>query len=364
MSDPPIGRDDDDYGAYVHVPFCAHKCDYCAFATWTGHEHLIDAYLAAVRREIRRAVDEGIPPLTSVFVGGGTPTLLRPDALAALIEELPTSPLAEVTVECNPESLTAAHIEAFRAAGVNRLSVGVQSMVDHVLEALGRRHDRSNAASAVALARAGGITNINLDVIYGAVGESVEDWRATLDEIVALEPEHISAYALTVEGGTPLAADASRHPVDDDQADMYVLAAELLGNAGFEWYEISNWAKPGRQCRHNQLYWSQGNYRGFGCAAHSHQDGRRWWNVRTPERFVELIERGAPPEAGSEVLAADTRRVEGLQLSLRTSRGVPADALSDEDASALEGLVERVDDRVFLTRAGRMLANEVAVRLH
>jgi coproporphyrinogen III oxidase-like Fe-S oxidoreductase len=220
-----------------------------------------------------------------------------------------------------------------------------------------------HVAKAVACARAGGIDNINLDLIYGAVGESVRDWHATIDAAVGLEPTHLSAYALTVEVGTDLAADAARYPDEDDQAAKYEIVTQTLEDRGYEWYEISNWARPGASCRHNHLYWSQGNYRGFGCAAHSHEDGRRWWNVRTPDRYIELVGRGESAEAGAEELDDDVRRLERLQLALRTTDGVPVDALSAEDTEALDGLVERAGDRVVLTRAGRMLANEVAVRL-
>jgi oxygen-independent coproporphyrinogen-3 oxidase len=363
MTSPPTRRDHDEYGAYLHVPFCAHKCDYCSFATWTDRAHVIDSYLAAMAREIRWAVEGGLPELSSVFVGGGTPSLVDPHALAAVVDRLPVAPGAELTVECNPESVTPRHIDAYRAVGVNRLSLGVQSMVGSVLSDLGRQHDPRTVRSAVQLARVGGIANINLDLIYGARRESVADWESTLEHVLELEPDHLSVYALTVEAGTPLAADPSRHPVDDDQAAKYALATELLGAAGFEWYEISNWAKPGRRCRHNQLYWSQGNYRGFGCSAHSHEDGRRWWNVRTPERYVDLIGSGHSVISGSELLAEDARRSEALQLSLRTDRGVPSGSLSQDDVFLLDGLVERVDDRLVLTPAGRLLANEVAVRL-
>jgi oxygen-independent coproporphyrinogen-3 oxidase len=259
--------------------------------------------------------------------------------------------------------LTAEHVAAYRTAGVNRLSIGVQSMQAPVLQALGRQHDPDRVAVAVGLARAGGIDDINLDIIYGAAGETVAQWRATVDAVVGLEPTHVSAYALTVEPGTPLASDVDRHPDEDDQAEKYEIVSDALAEAGFDWYEISNWARPGRQCRHNLLYWSQGDYRGFGCAAHSHEQGRRWWNVRTPERFVELVERDEPAEAGAEELEGAARQLEQWQLSLRTAAGVPAGALDDDDLALLGGLVEPVGDRLVLTRAGRLLANEVAVRL-
>jgi oxygen-independent coproporphyrinogen-3 oxidase len=275
---------------------------------------------------------------------------------------LPLASGAEVTVECNPDTVTAELLATYRAAGVNRLSFGVQSMVPHVLAALGRTHDVANVERAVDLVRATGYETFNLDVIYGGAGESLDDWRRTLHEILALDPPHVSAYALTVEPGTPLADDVSRHPDDDDQADKYALATDTLGAAGLEWYEISNWAKPGHECRHNLLYWTQGEYLGVGCAAHSHRAGRRWWNVRTPERYIDAIDADRSPEAGSEQLPDDERAVEGLQLSLRTANGVPVDALPPDD-DALDGLLAEHDGRLVLTPAGRLLANEVALRL-
>jgi oxygen-independent coproporphyrinogen-3 oxidase len=204
---------------------------------------------------------------------------------------------------------------------------------------------------------------VNLDVIYGAAGESIDQWQRTLDDVIELEPEHVSAYALTVEPGTPLADDVTRYPDDDVQAEKYSIATERLAGAGYAWYEISNWSRPGRRCRHNLLYWAQGNYRGFGCAAHSHHDGRRWWNIRTPERYIDAVGQGHGVVAGSEDLDDRVRRLERLQLALRTEEGVPSSALTVEDERALDGLVARVGDRVVLTLRGRLLANEVALRL-
>lgn len=350
-------------GVYVHIPFCASRCDYCAFATWTDRGHLVGSYLDALVVEVQRAVADGLSPASTVFVGGGTPSYVPPEGLARVLDAIPRTGDAEVTVECNPDDVTPALVEVLADAGVNRLSLGVQSMVPHVLRALGRSHAPESVPAALDAARGAGIANVNLDLIYGGAGESLADWRATLDATLALEPEHVSAYALTVEPGTPLAADAARHPDDDDQADKYLLATELLGAAGYEWYEISNWARPGRRCRHNLLYWSQGDYRGFGCAAHSHRGGRRWWNVRTPERYIEAIRAGVSPEAGAEQLDAEARRIEGLQLAIRTVTGAPPDALSDDDLGDLAGLVTRRDGRLVLTERGRLLANEVAVRL-
>jgi oxygen-independent coproporphyrinogen-3 oxidase len=301
-----------------------------------------------------------MPPATSVFFGGGTPSLVPAEALMMVLDAVSLAAGAEVTVECNPDTVTADLLAAYRTHGVNRVSLGVQSMVPHVLAALGRTHDPANVRRAVALARDAGLPTFNLDLIYGAVGESLDDWRRTLDAALALDPPHVSAYALTVEAGTPLADDPARHPDDDTQAAEYEIADAALSAAGLANYEISNWARPGHECRHNLLYWRQGDYLGFGCAAHSHRSGRRWWNVRTPERYISLVQDGASPEAAGEVLDPETRRLEGLQLALRTRDGVPATAL---DAAPLESLVERRGDRVVLTRAGRLVANDISTRL-
>jgi putative oxygen-independent coproporphyrinogen III oxidase len=348
------------FGVYVHVPFCRARCDYCAFATWTDRAHLIGDYLDAVRTDIERAVAAGMPEASSVFVGGGTPSLVPADHLASVLRAIPLASGAEVTVECNPDDVTEELFSTFVRAGVNRVSIGVQSMVPHVLASLGRTHDQANVRRAVDAARRVGLPTFNVDVIYGAAGETLADWRSTLERVLALDPPHVSAYALTVEAGTPLADDPARHPDDDVQADEYELADELLTAAGLANYEVSNWARPGHECRHNLLYWRQHDYLGFGCAAHSHRAGRRWWNVRTPERYVEAVRAGRPTGAAGETLDADTRRVEGLQLALRTTEGVPVEAL---DGDAIPELVERTGDRWTLTRRGRLLANEVSVRL-
>ncbi|MEQ1703455.1 MAG: radical SAM family heme chaperone HemW, partial [Ilumatobacteraceae bacterium] len=285
------------YGVYLHIPFCSKRCDYCAFATWTDRGHLQQQYLDALHADILRAQ---LPPVSSVFVGGGTPTLVDPVALGEVLRAIPTVPGAEVTVECNPDDVSVAMYQVYAAAGVNRVSIGVQSMVPSVLAALGRTHEPANVVAAVDAVRAAGIPTFNLDLIYGGAGETLEQWRATLEGAIALQPFHISAYALTVEAGTPLALEPERHPDDDDLADKYELADELLTAAGLANYEVSNWARPGHECRHNILYWQQGNYRGFGSAAHSHESGRRWWNIRTPERYIAAVEAGETTEAAGE----------------------------------------------------------------
>ena len=350
---------------YVHIPFCASKCEYCAFATWTDRGHLVAAYLDALRTEIGRAVAGGMPVADTVFVGGGTPTLVPGDDLAAMIATIPVADDAEITVECNPDDVTADLLGTYRTAGVNRVSVGVQSMSAHVLTALGRTHDQRNVETSVAAIEESGMPSFNLDLIYGAAGESVEDWHRTVEAALAFDPPHISAYGLTVEAGTPLASQPDRYPDDDDQADKYELVDDLLSAAGLLNYEVSNWARPGHESRHNFLYWNQDDYRGFGCAAHSHASGRRWWNLRTPDRYIEAVDRAASVEAASETLDADTRRFEALQLALRTRDGVEREAFALETIELLDGMVvDHPTDpgRVVLTRSGRLMANEISLR--
>lgn len=318
-------------------------------------------YAAACRHEIAGA---DMPRATSVFFGGGTPSLLPPDELVSILAAIERAPGAEVTVECNPETVTAELLAAYREGGVNRVSFGVQSMVAHVLEGLGRAHDVDSVERAVELTKGLGFPTWSVDLIYGGAGESIADWEATLGRVLALEPPHVSAYALTVEAGTPLASTPERHPDDDDLAEKYLLAEELFAAAGLVNYEISNWAAPGHECRHNRLYWQQGDYRGIGCAAHSHAAGRRWWNVRTPERYMSAIASGRSPVAAEETLDDATRHSEGLQLMLRTREGVPADAFDHAARARLAELLEEGEEgRLRLSARGRLLANEVALSL-
>lgn len=335
---------------------------------------LWDRYVSACRQQVRHLAEQGWGPAGTVFFGGGTPSLLPSSMLVGILREIITGPgLAaahEVTVECNPETVTPEKLGAYRDAGVTRLSFGAQSMAPHVLASLGRDHAPGSVRAAVRMAEEAGFAGrYNLDLIYGAAGESLADWRRTLQEVISLGPAHVSAYALTVEPGTPLSKDPTRFPVDDDQADKYLLAEELLSGAGLDWYEISNWASPGAECRHNLLYWSQGDYAGIGCAAHSHcrqgdLGGRRWWNVRTPERYCDLTERGESVVAAQELVPDQDYTNEALMLSLRTRAGVPAELVPSELVDAgLLSLAGPARERAVLTTAGRLLANEVAVRL-
>jgi oxygen-independent coproporphyrinogen-3 oxidase len=352
-----------EFGVYVHVPFCRTRCDYCAFATYTDIDHLMGRYVDACVAQLAAARDRGLPPATSVFFGGGTPSRLPADELCRILSTIPLAAGAEVTVECNPEDADPGRLATYVDAGVTRISLGVQSTRSHVLAGLGRVHDRErveHALSAVAGAR---LTSWNVDLIFGGAGESDADWDATLTEVLGLPvpPPHVSAYALTVEPGTPLAADPDRHPGEDLLADRYLRADERLTEAGYRWEEISNWARPGHECRHNGLYWRQGDYLGVGSAAHSHRSGHRWWNLRTPARFIAAVASGESTTAGEERLSGPERHFETLALSLRTPYGVPEAALPADPS--LDALVTRAGGRAVLTPTGRLLANEVTAHL-
>ena len=351
------------FGVYIHIPFCAKKCDYCAFATFTDRHQLTTDYLTALRTHIKRSVASSMPRATSVFIGGGTPTLVPAAELMSVLAEIPLAAGCEVTVECNPDDITLEMMQTYRAGGVNRISIGVQSTVDQVLKSLGRTHNPENVQRSVSFVREAGFETFNLDIIYGAAGETLDDWSRTLRDVAALDPPHVSAYGLTVEANTVLATQLDRHPDDDDQAGKYLLCDDALSANGLQNYEISNWAKPGHECKHNSLYWQQGNYEGFGSAAHAHLNGRRWWNVRTPDRYIELVNAGESPESSSETLDAETSKREMLQLLVRTREGVPHGSFSDKDLDEMSELLDRQEDRIVLTRAGRLLANEVALRL-
>jgi putative oxygen-independent coproporphyrinogen III oxidase len=353
-------------GVYLHVPFCSVRCDYCAFATWTNKSELMGDYVDAVITEIERARSDGhLVPASTLFVGGGTPSLLAPRDISRLIAAVELADQAEVTVECNPESMTPELMGAMRAVGVTRVSIGVQSLHAHVLAGLGRPNPDGAVERALGLIADAGFASFNVDLVFGGAGESAADWEATLSAILAMSPRppHISAYALTVEPGTPLAAAPERHPDDDVQASRYEVLDSMLGAEGYGWYEISNYAMPGHECRHNQSCWRQEDYLGFGCAAHSHVAGHRFANVWNIERYIERIAEGRSPMASEEYLDGDRRATEALELGIRTSSGVPRGALSAEDLDALGDLVQVVDDRIVLTRRGRLLCNEVVLRL-
>ena len=353
----------DAFGVYVHVPFCAHRCDYCAFATYDDRDHLQAAYVNAVRQEIAWARAEGLPEATSVFFGGGTPSRLTPEQLLAILEAIPRTDDCEVTVECNPEDATRERLEAYRAGGVTRMSYGIQSTQPAVLADLGRRHGTMAHEQVAHLTHEVGFASWNMDLIVGSRAESLDDVRATVNDLLSLDnpPPHISCYALTPEPATPLGQDPTRHPDEDETADAYDLVGEILEANGYEWEEISNWATPGHECRHNHVYWDHGNYRGFGSAAHSHVDGRRFWNVRTPDRYIALVERGEEPLGGEEFLDQQVQAFERDSLALRTRKGVPLEAFESLDEIA--HLVTVRNGQVVLKPRARLVANQVILRL-
>ena len=366
------------FGVYVHIPYCISRCPYCDFNTYVGIEDTAPEYVDALLREARSwAVRAGTREAGSIFVGGGTPSLLDPSLMRKLLDGLRATFLvnrdAEITIEANPETVDVERLRGFRGAGVNRISFGAQSFRPDVLATLGRAHTAERTEAAVREARAAGFDNLNLDLIYGTPGESFEDWRMSLERAIALGPEHLSAYALTIEEGTAFgAAVASGRmpaPDDDDMAAKYELALDLLAEAGYEHYEISNWAKPGRACRHNLVYWTQGEYAGLGAGAHGHLDAARVWNEKVPRTYIE---RAPYAQAGEERLAEAARHDEWLQLRLRLIAGLDvahASVKLGRDLSPsiadLEqaGLVTRGGGVARLTRRGLLLQSEVALRL-
>jgi putative oxygen-independent coproporphyrinogen III oxidase len=371
------------FGCYVHVPFCAVRCGYCDFNTYTAVE-LGTAPGASQRTYAQAAVKEvelaaavlgpRVPVLDSVFFGGGTPTLLPPADLAAVLTALRQrfglAAGAEVTTEANPDSVTPQSLAQLRTAGFNRVSFGMQSAVPSVLATLDRTHDPDRVAAAVNGARSAGFDSVSLDLIYGTPGESLADWRTSLEAALALRPDSVSAYALVVEDGTALARQVARGrvaaPEDDDLADKYELADDMLRAAGYSWYEVSNWAASSEaQCAHNLGYWQGSDWWGLGPGAHSHVGGVRWWNVKHPAAYAERLALGASPAQAREILDPGTRRLERVLLETRLARGLPIDVLDDAGIAALPALVS--DDlitmagreRLVLTRRGRLLADAV-----
>ncbi|MEE4544356.1 radical SAM family heme chaperone HemW [Streptomyces sp. V4-01] len=381
------GAADRPLGFYVHVPYCATRCGYCDFNTYTAtelrgsggapasRENYADVLIDEVRLA-RKVLGDDPRPVETVFVGGGTPTLLPAADLGRMLDAIRTefglAPGAEVSTEANPESVDPAYLARLRDSGFNRISFGMQSARQHVLKVLDRTHTPGRPERCVAEARAAGFDHVNLDLIYGTPGESDDDWRASLDAAVGAGPDHVSAYALIVEEGTRLAARIRRGEVpttdDDVHADRYLIAQERLAAAGFSWYEVSNWATtPEGRCRHNELYWTGADWWGAGPGAHSHVGGVRWWNVKHPGAYAQALGEGRSPGAGREVLAAEDRRVERILLELRLSQGCPLDLLADEGARAAaralrDGLLEPGPyalGRAVLTLRGRLLADAV-----
>jgi len=376
------------FGVYVHVPFCTVRCGYCDFNTYTLTELGVDGasvgtYADVALRELElaaRVLGPAAPPVSTVFFGGGTPTVLAAADLVRVLDGIRTgfglADGAEVTTEANPDSVTPASLRALAAGGFNRISFGMQSAVPHVLATLERTHDPDNVAKAVEAARAAGL-KVSVDLIYGTPGESLLDWRTSLAAAIDLGPDHISAYALVVEEGTKLGAQVRRGqvpaPQDDDEATKYELADQILGSAGFGWYEVSNWARTeADRCRHNEGYWLDGDWWGVGPGAHSHVGGVRWWNVKHPNAFATRLNAGLSPAAGRELLTDDQRYDERVLLGVRLVDGLPIDLLRPEGSEAIAGLIAdglvagpsaMRPRRVVLTLRGRLLADTVVRRL-
>ncbi|MDQ0743187.1 putative oxygen-independent coproporphyrinogen III oxidase [Clavibacter sp. B3I6] len=375
------------FGVYLHVPFCRVRCGYCDFNTYTAPELRgvrQSDYATQAVQEVRFAAsalhDSGVParPASTVFLGGGTPTLLPVEDLVRMLDAVRgtwgIAEGAEVTTEANPDSVDDAYLAALAAGGFTRVSFGMQSAVPRVLATLERTHDPARIAPVVRGARAAGL-EVSLDLIYGTPGETLDDWRASLEQAIAQEPDHLSAYALIVEPGTKLARQIRRgevpEPDEDLQADMYELADRLLGEAGYEWYEVSNWARGGRRSRHNLAYWQGHDWWGVGPGAHSHVGGVRWWNVKHPAAYADRVLAGASPGAGRETLDDATREVERVLLGARIRDGLAIPTLTAEGRRQVAGLIADglVDARaalagtLVLTLQGRLLADAVVRRL-
>ncbi|AAZ54873.1 radical SAM family heme chaperone HemW [Thermobifida fusca] len=380
------------FGFYVHVPFCATRCGYCDFNTYTAAElrsrdgtavasprTYADQAIAEIALA-RRVLGDRELPVRTVFMGGGTPTLLSPEELGRILDAIDAqfglAPDAEITTEANPETVDAGILARLREAGFTRISFGMQSAKAHVLAVLERTHTPGRPEQCVAWARQAGFAHVNLDLIYGTPGESDADWKESLTAAIAAGPDHISAYSLIVEEGTRLAARVRRGeltPFDDDVlADRYIMADELLSAAGLQWYEVSNWAAdPTARSAHNLLYWTGGHWWGVGPGAHSHIGGVRWWNVKHPAAYAARLAAGRTPAHAREILSAADRRFERILLELRIAQGCPLDLLDDAGRAAAaravaDGLLDaaaHARGRAVLTLRGRLLADALVLDL-
>jgi oxygen-independent coproporphyrinogen-3 oxidase len=362
---------------YVHIPYCIKRCGYCDFNTYTPNELQDGAtleivsndYIDAVLRELDAAPKDVVP---TIFFGGGTPSLLPADDLGRVITAIKArNGLAadcEITLEANPDSVTQEKLAQYLKVGFNRISFGMQSAKPHVLAVLDRTHNPANVEKAITMARSAGFESISVDLIYGTPGESLEDWQETVAAALALDIDHISAYALIVETGTKLAAQIKRGdltmPNDDLMADMYLLVDQMCEKAGLTWYELSNWSKPGHECRHNIAYWENKNWWGLGPGAHSHIDSQRFWNLKHPTTYKQKLFAGESPILDSEQLTAEQIKDEAILLGIRMRDGLKIQLLEPHQLEVLaiyreNGFVQLHDDRVLLTPAGRLIADRI-----
>lgn len=369
-----------DLSFYVHIPYCVKRCGYCDFNTYTPSELQDGAsleivsndYIDAVLKELEAVPRSTVP---TIFFGGGTPSLIPPRELGRVIsaikEKHSLSPKAEITLEANPDSVDREKLRGYLDAGFNRISFGAQSFAPHVLATLDRTHNPENVKKCVNAAREVGFESISIDLIYGTPGESLEDWRTTLEYALSLDIDHISAYALIVESGTKLAAQIKRGdlsmPDDDLMADMYLLVDTLCEKAGMSWYELSNWSKPGHESRHNIAYWKNVNWWGLGPGAHSHLDGVRWWNVKHPTAYKSKLFADESPVQDRETLTLEQKSDESIMLAIRMRDGIDYADLSASQIEKLnnyqEGGYVTVADRVQLTPSGRLIADRIVREL-
>jgi oxygen-independent coproporphyrinogen-3 oxidase len=362
---------------YVHIPYCIKRCGYCDFNTYTPSELQDGAtleivsndYIDAVLLELKSAPTDPVP---TIFFGGGTPSLLPANDLGRVITTIKSRNTVtddcEITLEANPDSVTAEKLSAYLAVGFNRISFGMQSAKPHVLAVLDRTHNPENVKRAVDMARAAGFGSISVDLIYGTPGESLEDWRATVTQALSLDIDHISAYALIVETGTKLAAQIKRGdltmPNDDLMADMYLLVDQMCNDAGLAWYELSNWSKPGHECQHNIAYWKSANWWGLGPGAHSHIDNKRFWNVKHPTAYKQKLFAKESPIADSEDLTDEQLKDESIMLAIRMRSGLSLDLLSTAAQERVmqyqnSGHLNQIDGKLQLTAQGRMIADRL-----
>ena len=366
---------------YVHIPYCIKRCGYCDFNTYTPNELQDGAtleivsndYIDAVLKELESAPIDAVP---TIFFGGGTPSLLPAADLGRVITAIRNrnglTDDCEITLEANPDSVTPEKMRQYLDAGFNRISFGMQSAVPHVLATLDRTHNPANVAKAVEMARDAGFSSVSVDLIYGTPGESLEDWRISIESALALGVDHISAYALIVETGTKLAAQIKRGdismPNDDFMADMYLLVNQMCNQAGLQWYELSNWSKPGHECKHNIAYWENKNWWGLGPGAHSHIDGKRFWNLKHPTTYKTKLFGGESPILDSEILTKEQMRDESIMLAIRMREGIDISSLTPTQLERIEsyresGHVSMVDKHLQLSPQGRLIADRIVREL-
>ena len=369
---------------YVHIPYCVRRCGYCDFNTYTPAELSISndlsetsrSYIDLLIKELEFARETtGLAVVPTIFFGGGTPTLMESADLgrviSAISDHYELSPDSEITTEANPDTVTKEKLASLREAGFNRISFGMQSAVPHVLKSLDRTHNPENVLKATTWAREVGFNEVSVDLIYGTAGESLSDWELTIDTALSLPISHISAYALIVESGTKLGAQVKRGevtmPDDDETADKYLLADEKFTQAGFDWYELSNWSKKGSECRHNLAYWNGDNWWGLGAGAHSHVDGRRFWNVKHPAAYTQKVIESGNPMHDQELLTRDEARSEEIMLQIRLATGLSLSALSESEAKSLPTFLAEgyllpsawENGQVVLSKTGRLMADRI-----